>query len=92
MFPKSAISTVSDVKKTVRSPYAWPGGYPLFAITKDGAALCRHCLKSEFEMICHSTLHEMNDGWEIAGIDANYETDIHCDHCGDEIEKAYGDE
>lgn len=36
--------TVQELKanfyKGVANAYAWPGGYPLFYVTSDGAALC----------------------------------------------------
>ena len=35
-----AITGVDDLKATLRAgQWAWPGGYPLFFITSDGAAL-----------------------------------------------------
>ena len=86
MFSQKRIKAVADVKRTIRQPYAWPGGYPLFAITDDGGALCVKCLEAEFTNVCHSTLHEIEDGWSVAVIDVNWEFDICCDHCGAEIE------
>ena len=32
-------SSTEFIKSLEYGPYAWPGGYPLFFITKDGAAL-----------------------------------------------------
>lgn len=70
-------------------PYAWPGGYPLFAITSDGAALCKHCAASERESIGTTT---GSDGWCVVAIDANWEDPaLFCDHCGDRIESAYAE-
>lgn len=35
-----AIKTISDFRAAYRNgPYAWPGGYPLFFVTADGAAI-----------------------------------------------------
>jgi len=71
------------------SPYAWPGGYPLFAITHDGAALCHYCCKTERETIATTT---GRDGWGVVAIEANWEDpDLYCDHCGDRIESAYAE-
>jgi hypothetical protein len=39
--------------------------------------------------VCHSTLHNFNDGWHICGVEINYENDIPCCHCGSDIERAY---
>ena len=71
------------------SPYAWPGGYPLFAITNDGAALCKHCAKSERSSIGTTT---GSDGWTVEALDVNWEDpDLCCDHCGARIESAYAE-
>ena len=73
--------------RLVRSPYAFPGGYPLFAITNDGACLCKECCNTERELIATTTGH---DGWCVVGLDVNYErTDLHCDSCNSAIEAAY---
>jgi hypothetical protein len=72
------------------SPYAWPGGYPLFAITSDGAALCKKCAATERALIGTTT---GTDGWCVVGIDINYEDpELFCDHCGDRIESAYAED
>jgi len=69
------------------NPYAWPGGYPLYAITHDGAALCHHCCKSERTSIATTT---GTDGWNVVHLDVNWEDpDLFCDHCGSRIESAY---
>ena len=71
------------------NPYAWPGGYPLYAITHDGAALCKHCCKSERSSIGTTT---GSDGWGVVAVEANWEDpDLFCDHCGDRIESAYAE-
>ena len=35
----------------VKEPYAWPGGYPRYALMMDGGALCVACCKSEAKRI-----------------------------------------
>jgi hypothetical protein len=73
----------------VSQPYAWPGGYPLFAVTSDGGCLCSKCCKTEAKQI-GSTCG--NDGWQIVAIDVNWEDEnLPCDHCGELIESAYGE-
>ena len=68
-------------------PYAWPGGYPMFAITSDGAALCHKCCSTERESIGTTT---GSDGWCVIALDINYEdTSLYCDHCSNQIESAY---
>jgi len=71
-------------------PVAWPGGYPLFAVTSDGAALCCNCCKTERESIGTTT---GTDGWNVTGIAPNWEDpELFCDHCGNRIESAYAEE
>jgi hypothetical protein len=72
-----------------KEPYAWPGGYPKFAITSDGAAICRKCCWAERKSIRESDGH---DGFEVAAVDVNWENpDLYCDCCNDKIESAYAD-
>ena len=69
------------------SPYAFPGGYPLFAVTSDGACLCSKCCGNERELIGTTT---GDDGWHVIGLDINYEDKtLYCDHCSAQIESAY---
>ena len=80
-------SSLRFADRLAKSPYAFPGGYPLFAITSDGACLCSNCCGSERESIGTTT---GNDGWNVVGIDINYEDpDLYCDNCSDAIEAAY---
>jgi hypothetical protein len=84
-FDKSA-----DIAKHIaRNPYAWPGGYPRFAITDDSGVLCPKCCASEFQSIAASN---PGDGWHVIAHDINYEDNaLFCDHCNDQIEAAYSD-
>ena len=73
--------------KVHRERYAWPGGYPLYARTDDGAALCHACCGSQRTWIGTTT---GSDGWCVIGMDINWdETDLTCDHCGDKVEAAF---
>jgi len=73
----------------IASPYAWPGGYPMYAICSDGGALCHRCCQSERRSIGSTT---GSDGWGIIGLDVNWEqSDLYCDHCSERIESAYAE-
>ena len=75
----------------IRSPYAWPGGYPLFAVTSDGASLCHKCCKDNYRQIRESMRDHSSDGWRVDAVDVNWEdADMLCDDCGNVIESAYG--
>lgn len=77
-----------DLETAKETPFAWPGGYPIYAVMNDGARLCYHCLTTETEV------HEGGDadGWRFEGAEVFWEgpTDA-CGHCGTELESAYGD-
>lgn len=87
----ATINTVADLKATLRAgAYAWPGGYPMYLITSDGAALSFTAARDEFHQIAWSIQHKVNDGWRVVGCDINYEdNDLFCDHTGEPIEAAY---
>jgi hypothetical protein len=89
----SKSARTESVKEFIRHPYAWPGGYPLFAITHDGAALCKDCTKKEAKTIIKSTRDGANDGWNVEGVDVNWEDpQLYCDHCSKRIESAYAED
>lgn len=68
--------------------YAWPGGYNLYYVTKDGGCLCAKCANENLNM----TLDKDYDQWFIVGQEINYEDpDLQCDNCYGEIPASYGD-
>lgn len=82
-----------QIKEAIRRKYAWPGGYPLFLLMSDGAALCCDCGKKEYRQIVYSIRHNLQDGWQVNGADVNWEDpELYCDHCGERIESAYAEE
>ena len=89
--------TITEVKrwyhKGKANRYAWPGGYPLYYVTTDGAALCADCMTKERISIVRSTVENARDGWNVSGQDVNWEdSDLYCDHCSKRIESAYAEE
>jgi len=88
------INTVHDFRRAIRNgAYAWPGGYPLYFITSDGAALSFDAAKAERRNILQSIAHRNNDGWRVIGADVNWEDqDLTCDHTGERIPSAYGED
>jgi len=89
----SAITSMSEFKSTLRAgAFAWPGGYPLYLVTSDGAALCFECAKEEFHQVCWSIRHDVSDGWKVVAADVNYEDSLlYCAHCDQQIAAAYTD-
>jgi hypothetical protein len=87
------IRTTHEIRATLRNgPYAWPGGYPLYLITSDGAALHFDCARANYRSISWSIRNQCRDGWLVEACDINYENpELYCDHCSEPIESAYGD-
>jgi len=90
--PARNLST-RDIKRWIRhGAFAWPGGYPMYFITDDGAALSFATVKAEWSNVCDSIRRECSDGWRVIAVDINYEDgDLIDDHSGERIESAYGD-
>ena len=87
----------ASAKQAIRSAlgrYAWPGGYPVYLVTSDGAALCPDCVRSEVRLIVDAArTDDRSCGWYPMGADINYEDpDLYCDHCSQRIESAYAEE
>lgn len=75
--------------------YAWPGGYPIVYIFRDGGACCPECANRNIDEIDADTRGgkrwNSHGGWALAGCDINYESEGEfCDHCGKLLESAYG--
>lgn len=88
------INTVSDFRKAYRAgPYAWPGGYPVFFITSDGATLSFKAAKLERRNILEAIAHKQNDGWRVVARDINWEDPaLFCEHTNERIESAYAED
>lgn len=79
------IENGSQLRATLRAGgFAWPGGYDLFFVTSDGAALCYSCVRDNLYSVLHSIRAEIDDGWRVVGLEcvANVDDAGHCDHCG----------
>ncbi len=75
------------------SRYAWPGGYPIFAVAYDGEAICPDCVTKERKQIFRSTVEHSRDGWDVIGFEANYEDpSLFCSNCNRRIESAYAED
>lgn len=61
--------------------FAWPGGYPIIYITRDGMTVCPDCANREIDDAQAAIAYDVY--WEGPA--------ILCDDCNTEIESAYGD-
>jgi len=90
----SRIDTVAELKATLRAgAYAWPGGYPLYFICDVGAALSFDSVKENLPQVIYAIQHGLRDGWRVVACEINYEdNDLTCEHSGEPIQAAYGEE
>jgi hypothetical protein len=84
--------SLATIKQTIRQPYVWPGGYPLFFIMTDGEPLSVQSAKENFKQIAWAHINKMHrDQWGIIGLMINWENaELVCSHSGEPIESAYG--
>lgn len=69
------------------STYTWPGGYPFYYITADSGALCAACARMAEE---EGLTGDVDDPqWNIIAADINYEGEVYCGHCNEEVAPAY---
>lgn len=72
--------------------FAWPGGYPLFYVCKDGGVLSPEAVQAELALVLAAEA-DGDDQWHVIAMDANWEdTNLYCDHTGNRIPSAYADE
>jgi hypothetical protein len=85
--------TTKDLKEQLRKgPYAWPGGYPCYFITDDGAALSFDSVRENLRQVIWAIRHKSSDGWRVIGCEVNWEdSSLYCDHSGKRIESAYAE-
>ena len=88
------INSISDFRKAIRNgAYAWPGGYPLYFVTSDGAALSFSAARYNRRAILEAIATKASDGWRVVGIDTNWENpDLRCDDTGERIPSAYAED
>lgn len=85
--------TIEQFKQDLCEPYAWPGGYPRYFITSDGAAISYKSAIHNQKLIIDSINESLNDGWQVVGCDINWEdSGLYCDDTNEPIESAYADE
>ena len=88
------MARIKKLKQFARDKYAWPGGYPMFAVCADGGALSHKAVIDNYRIIYRATQNKGTDRqWEVVGVDINWEDpDLYCDHTGQRIESAYCEE
>ena len=84
---------LEQVKRAIREPYAWPGGYPVYTVMSDGELMCPQCACENFRQIVRDTKErDIRSGWCAEGAEVYWEgADEDCAHCGKALPSAYGD-
>lgn len=88
------IANGAELRATLRAgAFAWPGGYPLYLVTLDGAALCFKCARDNLKEITSEIRGNYSTGWRVVGCATNEEdSQLTCEHCNARIPSAYGDD
>ncbi len=95
------ISTADFRAALKNGAHSFPGGYPLYFVMVDGAALCFDCAREERARIVYmarvdrlSALHwAPDDGWRVSMLDTNWEDpSLFCTHCDARIPSAYAED
>jgi hypothetical protein len=85
--------TVEQFKTDLMHPYTFPGCYPRYFVTSDGAALSYKSALHNQHLIIDSIENQSSDGWMVIGCDVNWEdSGLFCDDTGERIESAYADD
>jgi hypothetical protein len=86
--------TLLEIKRRLRDgKYAWPGGYPLYFVTRDGATLSFDAVRKEWRNVVWDHLRDASTGWRIEACEINYEDpELFCDHTNKRIESAYAED
>lgn len=86
------IETSEEFIQTLqKGAFAWPGGYPLYFITDDGAALSFKYAERHKEFIREAIDYKQRNGWRVVACEVNWEDpELYCEG-GDRIESAYAD-
>lgn len=91
-WPNTPEDPIEFVRKEWQK-YAWPGGYPLYYVTKDNGCLCSTCANENMSLTHPENPEDGDSQWQIELVNINYEdTTLYCDNCYEFIESAYGEE
>lgn len=84
-------SILRTFKETIRSPYAWPGGYTVALYFADGERVCTGCARDEWKLICDDTINGWGQ-WRAGFAGVYWEgPPEYCTHCNEPQVSEYGD-
>ena len=86
-------SSIKTAIRTAASGYAWPGGYPVFLLMRDGGTICPDCVRKMYRTLLRDTLTSYGPSFEVDSAQVNWEDNtLFCDNCGHWIEPAYSND
>lgn len=84
---------LEELQYFTRHGYAWPGGYPMYALTEDCGVLSHDAVVENYALIRRAMRDGGDKQWNVIAVLINLEDDnLVCDHTGERIESAYGEE
>jgi hypothetical protein len=89
------IKTGRELRATLRAgDTTWPGMYPLYFVTDDGAALSFAAVRENLHQIIAAIRSgDIRGGWRVIACEVNYEDPgLFCDHSGERIPSAYAED
>jgi hypothetical protein len=86
-------SSIKTAIRTASEGYAFPGGYPLYLVMRDGSAICPNCVRESFRTLYRDSMESYGPSFEVDSAQVNWEDNtLFCDNCGRRIEPAYSDD
>lgn len=87
--------TTKELKQYIRNgKYAWPGGYPVYFETSGGETLSFETVKGNLKRVLYAIKYLGGyNGWHVKYHRINWQdSTLRCDHSGELIECAYGED
>lgn len=70
--------------------YAFPGGYPIAYLCRDGESLCAKCANDNIDLIDDAIKNDPRSDWNVLRAAINWESsNTYCINCNKQIECAY---
>lgn len=83
--------TIESLKRFIRQPYAWPGGYPCAMLMADGEVIDSQSARENYRIIRRAMRDGFDRQWIPESVFIHWEgLPLVCAHSGRFIESAYG--